>query len=50
MGHNVQGGTGDFFFYKGLKRSGKTVGYCYEKTALNTNVCIAAKVKETSKF
>lgn len=50
MGHNVQEGTGDFFLYKSLKGSGKTVGYCYEKMALNTNVCITVKVKETSKF
>lgn len=47
MGHNVQGGIGDFF-YKGLKGSGKTVGYCCEKTALNTQINL--KVKETSKF
>lgn len=50
MGHNVQGDTGDFLFYKSLKGSGKTVGYCYENTALKMYVCITAKLKETSKL
>lgn len=28
-----------FFFYKGWEGLEKTVGYCYEKSALDTTMC-----------